>query len=76
MGSELTLDMYIPDGKNDYLEQKKMVEMEAFFRFDFNDLIFEPRHEKTNAQAGLDPCWSQTHYVGLIMTWLICCFLL
>jgi hypothetical protein len=21
-------------------------------------------------QAGLDPCWSQTHYVGFVMTWL------
>jgi hypothetical protein len=20
------------------------------------------------AQAGLDPCWSQTHYVGFVMT--------
>jgi hypothetical protein len=24
-----------------------------------------------DAQAGLDPCWSQTHYVGFVMTWLI-----
>jgi hypothetical protein len=23
-------------------------------------------------QAGLDPCWSQTHYVGFVMSWLIC----
>jgi hypothetical protein len=21
-----------------------------------------------DAQAGLDPCWSQTHYVGFVMT--------
>jgi hypothetical protein len=21
-----------------------------------------------DAQAGLDPCWSQTHYVGLVVT--------
>jgi hypothetical protein len=29
----------------------------------------EPRHDKTNitdAQAGLDPCWSQTNYVGFV----------
>jgi hypothetical protein len=24
-----------------------------------------------DAQAGLDPCWSLTHYVGFVMTWLI-----
>jgi hypothetical protein len=24
-----------------------------------------------DAQAGLDPCWSQTHYVGFVMTRLI-----
>jgi hypothetical protein len=23
------------------------------------------------AQAGVDPCWSQTHYVGFVMTRLI-----
>jgi hypothetical protein len=23
-----------------------------------------------DAQAGLDPCWSQTHYVGFVMTQL------
>jgi hypothetical protein len=22
-------------------------------------------------QAGLDPCWLQTHYVGFVLTWLI-----
>jgi hypothetical protein len=27
-----------------------------------------------DAQAGLDPCWSQTHYVGFVMTRLICFF--
>jgi hypothetical protein len=26
----------------------------------------------TDAQAGLDPCWSQSHYVGFVMTRLIC----
>jgi hypothetical protein len=27
------------------------------------------------AQAGLDPCWSQTHFVGFVVTRLIyCCF--
>jgi hypothetical protein len=25
-----------------------------------------------DAQADLDPCWSQTHYVGFVMTWLKC----
>jgi hypothetical protein len=25
-----------------------------------------------DAQAGLDPCWSQTHYVGFVMTRLKC----
>jgi hypothetical protein len=25
-----------------------------------------------DAQAGLDPCWSQIHYVGFVMTQLIC----
>jgi hypothetical protein len=24
----------------------------------------------TDAQAGLDPCWSQTHYGGFVMAWL------
>jgi hypothetical protein len=24
-----------------------------------------------DAQAGLDPCWSQTHYVGFVVTRLI-----
>jgi hypothetical protein len=24
-----------------------------------------------HAQAGLDPCWSQTHYVGFVLTRLI-----
>jgi hypothetical protein len=23
-----------------------------------------------DAQDGLDPCWSQTHYVGFVMAWL------
>jgi hypothetical protein len=27
------------------------------------------------AQAGLDPCWSQTHYVGFVVTRLIYVFL-
>jgi hypothetical protein len=27
----------------------------------------ELRHDKT-AQVGLDPCWSQTHYVGFVVT--------
>jgi hypothetical protein len=27
-----------------------------------------------NAQAGLDPCWLQTHYVGFVVTWLIFIF--
>jgi hypothetical protein len=26
---------------------------------------------RTDAQAGLDPCWSQTHYVGFVMAQLI-----
>jgi hypothetical protein len=26
---------------------------------------------RVGAQAGLDPCWSQTHYVGFVVTWLI-----
>jgi hypothetical protein len=25
-----------------------------------------------DVQAGLDQCWSQTHYVGFVVTWLIC----
>jgi hypothetical protein len=25
----------------------------------------------SNAQAGMDPCWSQMHYVGFVMTRLI-----
>jgi hypothetical protein len=25
-----------------------------------------------HGQAGLDPCWSQTHYVGFVMAQLIC----
>jgi hypothetical protein len=37
--------------------------------------IFEPSHDKTNIvrlrPAGLDPCWSQTHYVGFVVTRLI-----
>jgi hypothetical protein len=24
--------------------------------------------DQTDAQAGLDPCWSQTHYVGFVVT--------
>jgi hypothetical protein len=29
-----------------------------------------------DAQAGLDPCWWQTHYVGFVMTRLIYCYML
>jgi hypothetical protein len=28
--------------------------------------------QTADAQAGLDPCWSQTHYVGFVMMRLIC----
>jgi hypothetical protein len=27
-------------------------------------------------QTGLDPCWSQVHYVGFVVTQLICVILL
>jgi hypothetical protein len=27
---------------------------------------------RLSAQAGLDPCWSQMHYVGFVVTGLIC----
>jgi hypothetical protein len=33
----------------------------------------QPEHSRTvcgDAQAGLDPCWLQTHYVGFVVTWL------
>jgi hypothetical protein len=29
-----------------------------------------------DAQAGLDPCWSQTHYVGFVVTRLIYIYVL
>jgi hypothetical protein len=32
----------------------------------------DPDQTARNVQAGLDPCWSQTHYVGFVMTRLIC----
>jgi hypothetical protein len=32
--------------------------------------IMDP-DQTADAQAGLDPCWSQTHYVGFVMTRLI-----
>jgi hypothetical protein len=28
------------------------------------------RSDCADAQAGLDPCWSQSHYVGFVVTWL------
>jgi hypothetical protein len=31
----------------------------------------DPDQTAKDAQAGLDPCWSQTHYVGFVMTLLI-----
>jgi hypothetical protein len=27
-------------------------------------------------QVGLDPCWLQTHYVGFVMVWLKCMFVI
>jgi hypothetical protein len=34
-------------------------------------LIANSMDPDQTAQAGLDPCWSQTHYVGFVMTRLI-----
>jgi hypothetical protein len=31
-------------------------------------LIANSMDPDQTAQAGLDPCWSQTHYVGFVMT--------
>jgi hypothetical protein len=36
----------------------------AFYSDIINRNTFEPRQ---SAQAGLDPCWSQTHYVGILL---------
>jgi hypothetical protein len=34
--------------------------------------VGKPWSDCADAQAGLDPCWSQTHYVGFVMTRLKC----
>jgi hypothetical protein len=34
-------------------------------------IVLEEEEDWADAQASLDPCWSQTHYVGFVMTRLI-----
>ena len=48
------------------------------FVFSYVAIKYEPRHDKTNkvtvhpAKTQADLRWAHTHFVGFVMSWLIC----